>query len=342
MRQQSVIDSSIISIIVPIYNVEKYLSQCLSSILAQTYTNWECILVDDSSPDNSVAICADYVARDGRFKLLRRPNGGVSTARNAGLEIARGNYIYFVDPDDYLEPRTIERMISVMKEYDADVVETGYDRVYTHFSKPRHLVSGATVFNQEEIAMCMLAERAIPCYMWNKLFKREVINTPFPVNHTFEDMYVMSFWVKDMHKMVIIPDILYNYRQRAQSIMHSDYANNRLQYLESTIKLANALETINPNINKAGISNIFIWKGIVNAGKDISRGETKETARAKSIARVSEKAQQYPLPPFSKVKTKLWLRCYLLKHYPGIFSHVIRFTGKIDFYRQRLNRNMFK
>lgn len=116
-----------ISIIVPVYNVERYLGECLDSIKSQTFTNWECILVDDGSPDKSIDICEKYSAGDSRFKVVRRSNGGLSAARNTGLSYARGNFISFVDSDDIVYPEYLSRLHSLMIEYDADVVQVGYE-----------------------------------------------------------------------------------------------------------------------------------------------------------------------------------------------------------------------
>ena len=114
-----------VSIIVPVYNVEAYLRRSLNSILAQTIPNWECICVDDGSPDGCGAILDEYAARDARFVVIHKENGGTSTARNAGLDAARGEYISFVDPDDWIEPNTYELALSAARETDADLVQWG-------------------------------------------------------------------------------------------------------------------------------------------------------------------------------------------------------------------------
>ena len=111
-----------ISIIIPIYNTEKYLSKCLDSIIAQTYTNWEAILVDDGSPDNCGKICDEYSAKDKRFRIIHQPNGGVSVARQTGLDNATGDYIIHCDPDDWIEPTMLEKLIQVTKKDNVDIV----------------------------------------------------------------------------------------------------------------------------------------------------------------------------------------------------------------------------
>lgn len=115
-------ESGLISVIIPVYNTEKYLVECLDSVLAQTYTNYEAILVDDGSTDQSPAICDEYADRDPRFRVIHRENGGLSEARNTGLDVARGKYIYFLDSDDRLVPNTLEYAFNKLFETGADFV----------------------------------------------------------------------------------------------------------------------------------------------------------------------------------------------------------------------------
>ena len=118
-------EQTVISVIVPIYKVEQYLRQCVDSILNQTHSALEVILVDDGSPDGSGKICDEYAARDSRVRVIHKKNGGLSDARNAGIDIARGDYIAFVDSDDWLEPDTYESMLAAMKKYQAKLVCAG-------------------------------------------------------------------------------------------------------------------------------------------------------------------------------------------------------------------------
>ena len=117
-----------ISVIVPIYNVEKYLDRCLKSIINQTYKNLEIILIDDGSPDNCGTICDEYAKKDNRIKVVHKDNGGLVKARNTGLDIATGEYISFIDPDDWIELNMYEEMIKIADETNTDIVRCGYYR----------------------------------------------------------------------------------------------------------------------------------------------------------------------------------------------------------------------
>lgn len=126
MAEEPVLTSPKISIIVPVYKVEQYLRRCLDSIEAQTFTDWECILIDDGSPDNSGVICDEYVANDTRFRVIHQENKGVSAARNAGLDVARGEWIGFVDSDDWIEPEMYEYLYEDLLKIESDCVVCGF------------------------------------------------------------------------------------------------------------------------------------------------------------------------------------------------------------------------
>ena len=111
----------LISVIIPIYGVEKFLPKCIDTVLEQTYKCFELILVDDGSPDNSGKICDEYAEKDSRIKVIHKPNGGVSSARNAGINVMKGEFVTFIDPDDYIHPQMLEILLSLIDEYDADI-----------------------------------------------------------------------------------------------------------------------------------------------------------------------------------------------------------------------------
>ena len=116
----------VVSVIIPVYKVEKYLRRCLDSLIAQTFADWQAICIDDGSPDRSPAILDEYAARDARIKVIHRANGGVSSARNLGIENASGNYIHFLDADDWIDPEYYQAMVTVATDSDADMVVSGF------------------------------------------------------------------------------------------------------------------------------------------------------------------------------------------------------------------------
>lgn len=173
----------LISIIVPIYNVENYLRQCLDSIIAQTYQNFECLLINDGSPDNSAEICREFVDKDARFRYFEKENGGLSSARNLGIEKSRGAYITFVDSDDWLDSDYLEVLYSKIVEYDTDFVIGSYKKFsmsdncyYMHIWEQDYYEKIWT--SQELITVLPNIENYDSSYTvsWGKLFKRSLFD----------------------------------------------------------------------------------------------------------------------------------------------------------------------
>ncbi|MBR2339971.1 MAG: glycosyltransferase [Clostridia bacterium] len=227
----------LISVIVPVYNVEKYLRKCVDSIIAQTYKNLEIILVDDGSPDNCGAICDEYEEKDGRIKVIHKENGGLSSARNAGLDIASGEYIGFIDSDDFISPRMYERLYDAIKRAGADLCKCDFLR----FSEGQDM--------EEAIAEETLAEERVYCgedvldafsnggvtfvTAVNKLYKKELWNDiRFPYGKLHEDEFVAHRIYDKCMSIVSISDCLYYYLQRSESIMHV-YNIRRLDVVEA-------------------------------------------------------------------------------------------------------------
>ena len=165
-----------VSIILPIYNVEEYIAECLDSILRQTYQNLEIILIDDGSPDASGKICDEYQEKDNRIRVLHKVNSGVSAARNSGLEMATGEYIAFADPDDWLEPDMIEQMMNALKSRQA---ECSFCRFHTEIIEPGkrqfYKAIEAKTGDSADAVSQMLKSLAYGTMVWNKLFHRSLI-----------------------------------------------------------------------------------------------------------------------------------------------------------------------
>ena len=224
--------SSNISIIVPIYKVEVYLRQCLDSILNQTYGNLEIILVEDGSPDRCGAICDEYAQRDGRIRVIHQENGGVSAARNAGLEAATGQWIGWVDPDDWIDPDMFERLITAgeQEEEPVDVVICGGYEEYRYRQVPfgwpcRQLL------DREEALQGLLEDRYMHNALYDKLWRRELYEgIRFPVGHTYEDLAVIYRLYEQADRFLCLPDRKYHYRQHPYGIMGDCSLKNRLDH----------------------------------------------------------------------------------------------------------------
>ncbi|MFW5787671.1 MAG: glycosyltransferase family 2 protein [Halanaerobiales bacterium] len=211
--------SELISVIVPVYKVEDYLQQCIDSLRNQTYENLEIILVDDGSPDKCGEICDHYAEVDDRVKVIHKENGGVSRARNAGLEIAEGEYISFLDSDDWVEPDYINILYKLLKNHNVDIsicnyVKTDGDDVSLVKSKgDTYIYSGIEALNG------LYGEDMIQMNVcWGKLFKKSLfLYNKFPDGKIFEDILIMHNLYYDSEKIIVTTQELVYYRQREKS-----------------------------------------------------------------------------------------------------------------------------
>ena len=210
-----------ISVIVPVYNVENYLSRCIDSILAQTYQNYELVLVDDGSTDESGIICDRYALQDKRIAVIHKENGGVSDARNYGLDHASGEYICFVDSDDYVGPDYLNAMIELIIEYHADLAIVSStivfgDKVEEYVeSNETHVMSGKEAFHH------MLVGDWFGCSPWGKLYKKSIFNgVKFPKGYIFDDFYTIPYIFEKYSVCVYSESVHYYYFQRSQSLTH--------------------------------------------------------------------------------------------------------------------------
>ena len=213
-------EKPLLSIIVPVYKVENYLQKCIDSILAQTFTDFELILVDDGSPDNCPALCDAAAAKDARIRVLHQKNGGLSAARNAGLDVARGEWIGFVDSDDYIAPEMYEILYKAVQSTGADLAlcdyvkvdETGALCTQTHVAVPQKSLTGRELLQKAYWTTVQIA--------WNKLYHRTIFaQLRYPVGKLNEDFFVIPEICLNTQKAVVVPDVLYYYVQRGDSIM---------------------------------------------------------------------------------------------------------------------------
>jgi glycosyltransferase involved in cell wall biosynthesis len=212
-----------VSIIVPVYQAEKYIRQCIDSILAQTFTDFELILVDDGSKDNSGKICDEYAAEDKRVSVIHKENGGAASARNSGMDTAKGNYFAFIDGDDYIAPTMLECLYKSICKNDADISACNYRYAFENSGeKDFYTTNKYEVLNGKEIFYKRKNERNYGFWtvVWNKLYKAETFkNVRFRSGKNYED----EFWANDIFQMdikiVTVPECLYYYRQHENSTM---------------------------------------------------------------------------------------------------------------------------
>ncbi|ENQ3107464.1 Glycosyl transferase family 2 [Bacillus sp. 491mf] len=217
-----------ISVIIPIYNVEDYLERCLNTVCGQLYKNLEIILIDDGSTDNSLQICKESAKREDRIKVIHQSNQGVSSARNMGLDVATGNYIAFVDPDDYIHLDMYERLYSLLKKYNADMSACFSRGCWdSNYAEPPRDDIEISVYDKVGAIKTVFDPKyeinGVGVVVSNKLFKKNLFNN-LRFNTQYrraEDEQIICFLLKRVNKYVITDERLYYYFNRPNSILHS-------------------------------------------------------------------------------------------------------------------------
>ena len=217
-----------ISVIVPVYKAEAYLHACVDSILSQTVFDFELILVDDGSPDGCGAICDDYAARDSRVRVIHQENQGQAAARNHALAAAKGEWVCFVDSDDFLEPGAYAYMVSLLKENGADIVRCAFQNRFRTRTE-QWLADEDRCVMEGKAFLVRFATDWTCGLLWNKLYKRALFDGIFfEEGHKIDDEYFTYQGVMNAAKVVCDPRVVYNYRQRASSVMQSPAARAQI------------------------------------------------------------------------------------------------------------------
>lgn len=219
-----------LSVIVPIYKVEEYLECCLESIINQTYKELEIILVNDGSPDRCIDICNRYKNLDNRIIIINKENGGLSSARNKGLDVATGKYIAFVDSDDYIKVDMYENLIRIVEKEKADIVQCGFQRVHEEGEVLNQWIPKLGILNtKKEILNAYFEEGGIHSVVWNKLYKKDLFKDIRMVEgRNNEDTMVTPEILLRANKVINIDSVYYNYLQRDNTIMSSKFNEKKL------------------------------------------------------------------------------------------------------------------
>lgn len=244
----------LVSIILPVYGVEKYLPECVESLLVQTHNNLEIILVDDASPDNCGAICDSYAARDSRVRVIHKKNGGAASARNAGLDAARGEYICFVDSDDVVEPDYVQTLLDTLG--DGDMAMCGFYFLSRSGSRPEKVVPGS--YDRVGFMGRFLKDWCC-ALLWNKIFRREAIgDLRMEEGHRVDDEFFTYQVALNCRRVAVTKECLYHYRLRGSSVMHDDGDVKQRMMLDRISYITARYETVAaalPELKKAYFSD---------------------------------------------------------------------------------------
>lgn len=242
----------LISVIVPVYKVEKYINKCVDSIINQTYTNLEIILVDDGSPDICGEICDDFFKKDKRIKVIHKENGGLSDARNAGIKIAKGKYITFIDSDDYIEPNYIEILYDSIIKNKTDIAISSHKVIYENGTLLNKATGEEAVLEPKEVLKRILYDDGIDLSTWAKLYNKELFDDiEFPKGRLFEDAATTYKLIDRSNKISIISKSTYNYIIRNNSITNICFSTKKMDLITSTEEMCNYIKNKYPDLEKA-------------------------------------------------------------------------------------------
>ncbi len=244
-----------VSIIVPVYKVEKYLSKCVESLLKQTYQNIEIILVDDGSPDICGKLCDEYAEKDKRVRVIHKKNGGLSDARNVAIPMASGRFIAFVDSDDWVSAYYVEHLYDAIVKDDSDLACSWFENVFED-SKPQNMatkeLNDYRCLDRTTCLKKMLYQDGVECCAWGKLYKKEIIaDLKYPVGKLYEDIPVTYQCVKRAHKVAMVSNVDYFYLQRKASIQYQNFNSRKLDGVNHCRQLMEAVKKDFPELSIA-------------------------------------------------------------------------------------------
>nr|WP_205006131.1 glycosyltransferase family 2 protein [Sporolactobacillus spathodeae] len=310
-------EKELISVIVPIYKVEKYLSKCVDSILNQTYENLEIILINDGSPDNCGKMIDEYLVKDNRIKTIHKKNGGLSDARNAGLDVCQGKYVTCIDSDDYIEPDYIHYLYDLLKENDAAlsicthryVTEDGavINKVYDN--------SKVIIMNQEEALYQLCNSSLFSSSAWAKLYRKsDFANVRYPIGRIFEDLPTTYKLFMKADKIVFGQRALYDYVFRQGAISRQQFNPRRIDAIEFAEQMCNVVVCKYPRLKKVASKRLFEEYAYVLRNMVLSKSEDTKLIKSlyKKLVNVRHEAYKQGLT--------FKMKCYWGMSVLGIYS----------------------
>lgn len=239
--------NELVSVIVPVFKVEAYLANCIESIINQTYGNLEIILVDDGSPDRCPQICDEYEARDDRIRVIHKNNRGLSSARNAGLDIANGDFICFIDSDDFIAPNYVETLLTLQRKNNADLVICEYDYVEQNGNLREHekITWNRGITHKDFWQLFCDAEYRVFCAVaWNKIYRAKIFKTlRYLQGKCMEDNFIIKSIIEQCDNIYVTNEVLYYYLQRPDSIM-GRFSIKHLDGVEAQLEICNYFNSI--------------------------------------------------------------------------------------------------
>lgn len=334
----------LISVIIPVYKVEDYLRECVQSVLDQTYRNIEIILIDDGSPDKCPLICDNFAMRDTRIQVIHKENGGLASARNVGIDIAKGEYLAFIDSDDLWSPCFLERLYQAIQETDADFAVCQFQRFQKEPKKNSKKVTEALSYSQEEAFECLFGNRnenmvVAPNKLyksklfgstnenmvvtWNKLYQTNLFNViRYPEGKLHEDEAVIHEIIGASEKIAWLDEVHYYYRWTPDSITTSKFSIKRLDEIEAKERRIVYFETRGMN-NLADRTKIVYLNNLMRLYRTVQHN-IKDKISARQIQKdlYRKYISVYRKELVRNESLKFRIRCRLFILFPNMYSAV--------------------
>ena len=318
-------EKPLLSIIVPVYDVERYLPKCIDSILAQTFMDFELILVEDGSPDNCPALCDAAAEKDARIRVIHQKNGGLSAARNAGLDAARGEWIGFVDSDDYIAPEMYEVLYKAVQSTGADLALCDYAEVDETGApcQSMHIRLEKKDFTGRDLLKNATDSTIQPA--WNKLYRRAIfVQLRYPEGKLNEDLFLIPEVCLQIQKAVVVPKALYYYVQRGGSIMSGNKTLRRFDAAEAAQRywdclVENGAYDALANAAKFTMGSVSrVYRQLPPALRKAPRSREMLRMQFEVVSRTRR---------YCAVPGGLWLQSWLLWRCPQTYSRLRGFKG---------------
>lgn len=318
-----------ISVVIPVYNVEDYLHYAIESLVNQTYKDFEALLINDGSTDNSGKLCDKYAQEYDWIRVFHKENGGLSDARNYGVLKATNEWIFFLDPDDYIEPFTFELLTLIQEKYQADLISTKVQTTneYEKFSKEQFNLESSQRVTKEEALELMLEDKVATVSACAKLYKKHILEMKsFPVGKIYEDFYVVGEHLRLAERIVISPVVTYHYYRRPGSIVQSQFTNRRLDFFEAGEYNRNQIKQFYSGNSVEKALNLKIVQGSFHISEAAAATDTK------ALRNIVKKVRSFYWSIIfdSKSSPKLKLKYSLFLLFPSLyfkFKNIVRNKG---------------
>ena len=267
-----------ISVVIPVYNVEDYLHYAIESLVNQTYKDFEALLINDGSTDNSGKLCDKYAQEYDWIRVFHKENGGLSDARNYGVLKATNEWVFFLDPDDYIEPFTFELLTLIQEKYQADLISTKVQTTneYEKFSKEQFNLKSSQRVTKEEALELMLEDKVATVSACAKLYKKQILEMrPFPIGKIYEDFFVVAEHLRLAEQIVISPVVTYHYYRRPGSIVQSQFTDKRFDFFEAGEYNRNQIKQFYSGNSVEKALNLKIVQGSFHISEAAASTDTK-------------------------------------------------------------------